>query len=92
MKHQSKHTPGPWKANGRIIEKYDTGMGIGAFPIASVLRGYKQEENAALIAAAPELLEAAKWVLLEIANGHGAHGEPESALRAAVAKAEGASK
>lgn len=47
------HTPGPWKANRRFIQRGD-----GSDDIAEVLGNKEEEEgNASLIAAAPDLLD-----------------------------------
>ena len=93
-----KHTPGPWNLLGPCKGKWDE---EGDFAIqdsegkiiAETYKtvGYDQirpaEENACLIAAAPDLLEAAKKALDEcvdlIATDAG------KAIEAAIAKAEG---
>lgn len=64
----STHTPGPWSveaieapvygSNGRLME-VGVGIGAGSTHIATV-RGRQKEANAALIAAAPELLKRLK--------------------------------
>lgn len=53
----SKHTPGPWKADGNEI------MSEGQESIASLSMTNNQEGNLPLIAAAPELLEVCKEAL-----------------------------
>lgn len=67
--NETKHTPGPWRVGG--LDKCDvmgprlsidgSGRQTGTFAVAQCT-GYKaeREANAALIAAAPELLEACK--------------------------------
>lgn len=87
-KTQTKHTPGPWKrGSGTFIQASPT------VSIARVLTGWgvkpgpEAVANADLIAAAPELYETAK-AYLEVIQGD---DSPEAiALRAAIAKAEGA--
>lgn len=91
----NKHTPGPW-------EIY---LGIEGYGIKGVCGGYygdiENEADARLIAAAPELLEAAKLVIAwyEAEDDHSGTDfyervemcrESETALRAAIAKATGA--
>lgn len=94
----SKHTPGPW----RVVKRANhTGLRMlavdtnrdGHFDIPVTMNN--AVENARLIAAAPELLEAAKSFrafMLEF-NGHECFAEINhpalTALDAAIAKAEG---
>lgn len=85
-----KHTPGPWKkrphftpaGNAIVVDSSNIGI-AGVFG-----KSHEQdaEANAALIAAAPELLEACKMILpyLQSNNGYGA-----DQIEAAIAKAEG---
>ena len=84
----TKHTPGPWHiANGVQIRS-------NRDQIAKIwmMRGGEGRENARLIAAAPDLLEA----LIELAAcGAEAWGEDRPCVkwaRAAIAKATGESK
>ncbi len=99
---KSKHTPGPWKVQRR--EGY-----VGQWEVVSTCEtewwiadaapyNERQEENARLIAAAPELLEALEAVLYwaELIAGDttdkeaAANEEASIALaRAAIAKARG---
>jgi hypothetical protein len=63
-----KHTPGPWSINDWPQANTDIAIGAAGTPlIARVpLRDVsvnEQQANAALIAAAPELLEALKWMV-----------------------------
>jgi hypothetical protein len=95
MENKTKHMPGPWeiRRNGteaNIVTKMP-GQPQGRLLIAAVsgLRGY---DNAALIAAAPELLAAAQAALFMLDKKY----PPErniciiaENLRAAIAKAEG---
>jgi len=89
----SKHTPGPWKAD--YNKPYDQWW-VSQFdgnPVATT----KQETNARLIAAAPDLLAALKNLLdaserIVIARGKAAnHDDARRAASAAIAKAEGTS-
>lgn len=98
---KQKHTEGPWfaDARGRIWRRppsdlYENGGGMaGDKPIAVVsdgwagegVTGYPVEDNARLIAAAPDLLEALQ-MLLEFPNT----GPATTTARAAIAKAIGA--
>jgi hypothetical protein len=106
----SKHTPGPWKAVARNYPIADTGDYDGFWevltsdpkkPIVQIWGDSDEDEaNASLIAAAPDLLEAAKLVIawFEAEDDHSKADfyqriemcrTSEAALRAAVAKAEG---
>lgn len=81
----SKHTPGPWNAGGVITDNIS-----GA--IATILENENGDPraNAALIAAAPEMLEA--LMRLENALGHMEHPDADILGRIAmdaIAKAEG---
>ena len=94
---KTEHTPGPWKiikntTNNDIGIKCDLG-GV----IVKTISGYSESEanaNAALIAAAPELLAAAKQINADINKQfHGGRAENYlahcNALTAAILKAEG---
>lgn len=87
----SKYTQGPWFQNGRYVESEDQ-------IICEIYGGNR--EDARLIAAAPNLLEAAKMVIAwyEAEDDHSKADfykrlamcrESEDALRDAIAKAEG---
>jgi len=90
----NKHTPGPWQVcpeekeyrNASLLIWGPQGPGYGTVAEATKYQ-YEAEANAKLIAAAPELLEAAQKVLDEcvdlIATDAG------NALEAAIAKALG---
>jgi enterochelin esterase-like enzyme len=78
-KAQEKHTPGPWRHNPDNTGMNDDGrIMAGITVIATDVYGRTDDEgiaNARLIAAAPELLEAAKeaqcsCTLRERASGH----------------------
>jgi hypothetical protein len=112
MSDTPKHTPGPWYTDSRgqiwrrpINELYEYGGGVaGDKPLASVVRGwynedesgYPVEANAQLIAAAPEMLEALKECRLfigrmphpDFANGGTVDVIYKNILQA-IAKAEG---
>lgn len=92
-----KHTPGPWGCNGSTnSEEYQiiaAEGGVG-WQIALVLPGEEISANARLIAAAPELLEACKRLLLILGMHSMECDNPVSAqaaelifARAAIAKA-----
>lgn len=54
----TKHTPAPWKFNENVIEAPD------GLPIHHAVRSEEEKQaNARLIAAAPELLEAAVYAV-----------------------------
>lgn len=105
----SKHTPGPWVAVGTDPAEGGNWFWIKAQP-APVMRGFtkeigvvngsqddpEQQANARLIAAAPELLEALRDLLLHAyitdvdpADVDEEDRARESRARAAIAKATG---
>ena len=88
----SKHTPGPWHFRVDPIHQgqyFIRVQSYGFAPLATV-RGDKRstlkdsEANARLIAAAPELLEFAEWIL-----SFKMRGLIDSRARAVIAKATG---
>jgi hypothetical protein len=91
METKAKHTPGPWQLRLRIrdsaiIETDDR-------TIATTLHygdtDKQADANARLLAAAPELLEACKAALSELAMPEiSMEGRLQKVLRAAIAKAE----
>lgn len=107
----AKHTPGPWYAlrgQRNISIRHKTGDKLLPMVNVASVRGYfptdcpygSSEANARLIAAAPELLEAAKLVLewYEAEDNHSGTDfyqrmqmcrDSEDAIRAAIAKATG---
>lgn len=99
MNTTAKHTPGPWYVRGREIRTVrDTGIGEYIAYIATAIRDEKSpdalEANAALIAAAPELLTAAKAFLAHhrrICKGEDCEESCIDMLTFAVEKAEGRS-
>lgn len=101
-----KHTAGPWQDTGEYDKKpfsdkgwlYTTIIADNSEkPALAIVYGETKQEcqaNAAVIAAAPELLEALQTVLsrVEHTNIHTPIGEMQDTwqiLRAAIAKAEG---
>lgn len=95
----AKHTPGPWKSvnvssQGTAVYRRIDGLNGTHIGFAGAYKLHNSEiaeANARLIAAAPDLLEAAQLAVIELA--YVAHAEVESnalpLLRAAIAKAEG---
>ena len=85
----TKFTPGPWKA----VKSYgDWSIYAGDTYIAApdASESDEIEPNARLIAAAPDLLLAAKAIIYTDERGQGAgYAEAMQALVAAIAKAEG---
>ena len=91
MSNQVKHTKGPWKRFARVIENSPSDFIIAdkAFK-GTVIATCNDEANANLIAAAPDLIEAAKLVL--DARALGDRDDEAFALgklQDAIAKAEG---
>lgn len=92
----SKHTPGPWayRMSGEDCCDFEVYAGEGAGSIDTVAGEYgiESEADARLIAASPDLLEAAVKALNFIANTETELGitlDSGDALRAAIAKAGG---
>lgn len=90
----AKHTPGPWAIEAEEFEEY--WCPFSHFNVGPAL-GIKSEQDARLIAAAPELLEALEGLLCwcqgyeaDKLNPH-AFSHMESA-RAAIAKATGSAQ
>ena len=92
---KTTHTPGPWRVDGLLIKAIDHGKWFGiAKASGTKLTIEGNMANAALIAAAPELLAAlinAGNVLAAIATGDLDGVSPDSPalaqIRAAIAKA-----
>lgn len=86
----SKHTPGPWKIEEQRFppgEKITSSeRNICFFPDSGFGQGLEGAANANLIAAAPELLEAAKFALAQLKPEQ---TEAISLLKGAIGKAEG---
>lgn len=94
---KSKHTPGPWGV--RFMTATDT-LSVctqsnsggdrpcdeqGRYHIARVSGGAEARANAALIAAAPEMLDALKWICERVGDEDDAHDY----IAGVIAKAEG---
>lgn len=77
----SKHTPGPWEVSESAFYVWDEKRRLVAE--VSGASGGERAANARLIAAAPELLEAADY------HVNACTAESREALRTAIAKARG---
>jgi len=91
-----KHTPAPWIAgNSTGIGAHEV-MGDGSQLVALIYGRSKEEQdaNAAVIAAAPDLLDALKALLVcaEAECVSGSSYEPIQEARAAILQAEGGVK
>lgn len=86
--NKPKHTPGPWCAL-----KYPDVKSWTVAAQGSVASKIKTEQDARLIAAAPEMLEALEQIkgLLPDIEGEGPLGTIENIIDHAIAKAEGGS-
>ena len=92
----TKYTEGPWSV-AETRHNYDTVIrGPRGEPIAlTLIAGYTKKEgtaNSALLAAAPDLLEALKWMVLRTEEGGYPDGKCLEDARAAIAKATGEQK
>lgn len=86
----SNHTPGPWEyyeEEGRFVIAANGEQGGEGIAVTAG-RHYDRESNAALIAAAPDLLEALEMALFHAFGGPGFSKWREKA-RDAIAKAKG---
>lgn len=85
----SKYTPGPWEFKFSWVQTSDERK----TPIANFNFHAATEENARLIAAAPDLLEALRLMRNRFLDTEGNHGQWEEeaidAADAAIAKATG---
>lgn len=94
---KTAHTPGPWRADGLLIKAIDHGKWFGiAKAGGSKLTIDGNMANAALIAAAPELLaalealhDATKYYFRDFERLHPSISGPVESARAALAKARG---
>ena len=91
----SKHTPGPWEVV-ELVDGYDIRSPESRCRIATasdpeaVWGAVLREEDACLIAAAPDLLEALEKLVSLIDAGEGTWTlEEQQKARAAIAKAKG---
>lgn len=99
MKTEMKHTPGPWRIyhhssmDLRIIQDHSEETCVAAIPNWKIEHHEERYANARLIAAAPELLEAAMWLIgLKDIRPHDYEEQRPlawNALRAAIRKATG---
>ena len=87
-----KHTPGPWifKDADRDSGSFDIDSEEGFF-IAETISGlgHEEQENARLIAAAPDLLEAVNRLLVCMSLANWENDDAAVFARAAIAKATG---
>ena len=76
-----KHTPAPWKMDlvnrSGMFDIYVPNTGIAKVKIQSSERYGESEANARLIAAAPELLKALKWIEICSSQIRTTHSEAE---------------
>lgn len=88
MKNKTKHTPGPWKAelSEDYLELHVWNHNTKIAVVNDPHYGGRElaVHNAALIAAAPEMLEA-----LEVLVAHAPNNECENNIRALIKKAKG---
>ena len=91
----SKHTPGPWEVV-ELVDGYDIRCPESRCRIATASDpeaawgAIGREEDACLIAAAPELLEALEQVVSFVDAGQGTWTvEEQQKARAAIAKSKG---
>ena len=82
----SEHTPGPW---GVTAAMKTSAWGVCA-PSGQIVKDIFQQTDAHLIAAAPDLLEAAEWLLSDDWNdGIGSWVTIQRRFEAVIAKAKG---
>lgn len=94
LKEQSTHTPGPWRTyqgDGRWIVATTSSWAYAATGLIPQLDAETEEANARLIAAAPDLLEACKQVIVYGADADDAilWTDVIRNIKAAIHKAEG---
>jgi len=92
MLNKPEATPGPWEAIDGIIYPA-AGVEDGRDWIADLRCASNENANAALIAAAPELLGALQWIDSIVSRDEGCDGDDLEAIsekaRAAIRKAKG---
>ena len=86
---KTKHTPGPWVADGSEITNETWVCGADGKRICTMTPSFADWSNARLIAAAPELLEFAKEFLRVWADAGVTDSPLEAQSRAAISKATG---
>ena len=86
------HTPGPWHTEEGMDDDWWTDIKAGAETVAMCrgLDARKRNDNARLIASAPELLEALKVCAQFIVDCDGLASDEYQQASAAIAKATGA--
>jgi hypothetical protein len=88
----SEHTPGPWTAeNSGLVDTIFATDRLGEVRCIAELIGPHIEANGRLIAAAPELLEACRYVVTNMEEAYGPEVDYPlvQACRDAIRKAEG---
>lgn len=92
MTRERTATPGPWRANKEGKRHSLVGDGMWFAKIAWTVTGPRNDADAALIAAAPEMLAALKRIADIAHHNHGRQDEKmadiEPIARAAVSRAE----
>jgi hypothetical protein len=84
---EEKHTPGPWKHEGHgDITGTENGRKYDVACVYLRIPAGRQEANASLIAAAPDLLDALEFVMNRLVDKHEDDIAAQKA-RAAIAKA-----
>jgi hypothetical protein len=91
------HTPAPWSINDWPQANADIAIGAVGTPLIArvLLRDVsinEQQANAAMIAAAPDLLDALQKIVATEHERHGYHPVWTDQARAAIAKATGGTK
>jgi len=93
MAHTSKHTPAPWTVKSKEIAAHAYGKAKTVYAACKDGKPIPPSKaNARLIAAAPELLEALKWMLEEYREDGNCNSSMNAAMENAIksiAKAEG---
>jgi len=89
----SKHTPGPWKTRNlkRSIEVFSPSAGrkVASVPVPQFVDGQQSIDNARLIAAAWDLLQALEGAALVVGHTLADDHPLNVKIRAAIAKATG---
>ena len=93
-----KHTPGPWAifvpkslSNDDMVYGIDTNNGIKSESVVLFDGGILKKEDARLIAAAPDLLDAAIEFCRKVESGGAKSSKSYAAFKSAIAKATGKS-
>jgi hypothetical protein len=90
---ESKHTPGPWRASYDRQKRRHSFVGDGMWfaNVSWTVISDRNEADAHLIAAAPDLLDWLKSIVADHDTGHGVSLASIGHARVAIAKAEGRS-